>query len=581
MRIDPGAGAACARPRSRPGRRDGRAGAARSRRGPVSTTSTRRPRAAAASASAAATVVLPVPPLPVTTSRRRASSGRRPSVTRGPPSQARAPRVRNDPAGPTRPDTSHRECRLANRRRPPRGGCVVVVCESCSTRFRIDDARIPAKGRAGALLAAARRPSSAKPEDASFEETVAGGRRRGHGLRRRAGARARRRTCSTRAARISAARPRRVRAAPPSDEERWEFDEEPRKPDGRARARAPASGAPGRARSAASPALDEIGRSDGVGPAARLGRAGGARGAASSKRPSRRSGRASRSRSTAAPEPIPAPDRRGARSAERRAPAARSGAARRGARSAARSHSAGALALTHRAPGSRSRPAVHRCGAAAVGRRRRGTRARRAAPAHGRARRRRGARRARALRGERLRGHAVRGRRASSRGRTPTRGSACASTSSMPRARASARPTWAGAVASGARAARARAGGAARASSTPRAARPRSVGRSSPSSRACRPRPQGFGLALEPLPAPPPRRDPEPAAPGRAYGFFPSVTSSFFGVTSIASLPETPSLKPRMARPSPLPISGQAARAEEQHDDREDDEELGGSRVRT
>ena len=24
---------------------------------------------------------------------------------------------------------------------------MVVVCESCSTRFRIDDARIPAKGR--------------------------------------------------------------------------------------------------------------------------------------------------------------------------------------------------------------------------------------------------------------------------------------------------------------------------------------------------------------------------------------------------------------------------------------------------
>jgi len=48
---------------------------------------------------------------------------------------------------------------------------VVVVCESCSTRFRIDDARIPAKGRL-VRCSQCKATFIAKPEDASFEETV-------------------------------------------------------------------------------------------------------------------------------------------------------------------------------------------------------------------------------------------------------------------------------------------------------------------------------------------------------------------------------------------------------------------------
>ncbi len=104
---------------------------------------------------------------------------------------------------------------------------MVVVCESCSTRFRIDDARIPAKGRL-VRCSQCKATFIAKPEDASFEETVqevvaevtdsggppvpeaatdlfdAGGEDLGG---------------------ETATRP-----AVPNDEERWEFDEEPRKP---------------------------------------------------------------------------------------------------------------------------------------------------------------------------------------------------------------------------------------------------------------------------------------------------------------------------------------------------------------
>jgi predicted Zn finger-like uncharacterized protein len=48
---------------------------------------------------------------------------------------------------------------------------VVVVCESCSTRFRIDDAAIPAKGRL-VRCSQCKATFIAKPEDATFEETV-------------------------------------------------------------------------------------------------------------------------------------------------------------------------------------------------------------------------------------------------------------------------------------------------------------------------------------------------------------------------------------------------------------------------
>jgi predicted Zn finger-like uncharacterized protein len=102
---------------------------------------------------------------------------------------------------------------------------VVVVCESCSTRFRIDDARIPAKGRL-VRCSQCKATFIAKPEDASFEETVEevvaevtdsggapvpepaadlfdeGGGDLGETATRRPGA---------------------------AEEERWEFDEEPRK----------------------------------------------------------------------------------------------------------------------------------------------------------------------------------------------------------------------------------------------------------------------------------------------------------------------------------------------------------------
>lgn len=102
---------------------------------------------------------------------------------------------------------------------------MVVVCESCSTRFRIDDARIPAKGRL-VRCSQCKATFIAKPENATFEDTVQevvaevtgsggapvpeasadlfdpGGEELGETARRPAGA---------------------------SDEERWEFDEEPRK----------------------------------------------------------------------------------------------------------------------------------------------------------------------------------------------------------------------------------------------------------------------------------------------------------------------------------------------------------------
>lgn len=104
---------------------------------------------------------------------------------------------------------------------------MVVVCESCSTRFRIDDARIPAKGRL-VRCSQCKATFIAKPEDASFEDTVqevvaevtgsggspvpepaadlfdAGGEDLGGETA--------------------------TRQSVPTDEERWEFDEEPRKP---------------------------------------------------------------------------------------------------------------------------------------------------------------------------------------------------------------------------------------------------------------------------------------------------------------------------------------------------------------
>jgi predicted Zn finger-like uncharacterized protein len=131
---------------------------------------------------------------------------------------------------------------------------VVVVCESCSTRFRIDDARIPAKGRL-VRCSQCKATFIAKPEDANFEDTVqevvaevtgsggspvpepaadlfdAGGEDLG-------GATA-------------------TRAAAPNDEERWEFDEEPRKPEPAPRSE-PHFERPS-APEAASSSLDEIG----------------------------------------------------------------------------------------------------------------------------------------------------------------------------------------------------------------------------------------------------------------------------------------------------------------------------------
>jgi predicted Zn finger-like uncharacterized protein len=127
---------------------------------------------------------------------------------------------------------------------------VVVVCESCSTRFRIDDARIPAKGRL-VRCSQCKATFIAKPEDASFEETVEevvaevtgsggaplpepavdlfdeGGRDLGGG----------------------ATRPGEV-----AEEERWEFDEEPRRADPAPEPRRPAH----EPEPSASP-LDEIG----------------------------------------------------------------------------------------------------------------------------------------------------------------------------------------------------------------------------------------------------------------------------------------------------------------------------------
>jgi predicted Zn finger-like uncharacterized protein len=111
---------------------------------------------------------------------------------------------------------------------------VVVVCESCSTRFRIDDARIPAKGRL-VRCSQCKATFIAKPQDASFEETVqevvaevtgSGGSpvpepaadlfdAAGEDLGETA-----------------------TRPGAPADDERWEFDEEPRKPAAEPEARA-------------------------------------------------------------------------------------------------------------------------------------------------------------------------------------------------------------------------------------------------------------------------------------------------------------------------------------------------------
>jgi predicted Zn finger-like uncharacterized protein len=99
---------------------------------------------------------------------------------------------------------------------------VVVVCESCSTRFRIDDARIPAKGRL-VRCSQCKATFVAMPANASFDETV-----------------------QDVVAEVTAAGGAAVpepatdlfdaggedlsdrRARPGSDDERWEFDETPR-----------------------------------------------------------------------------------------------------------------------------------------------------------------------------------------------------------------------------------------------------------------------------------------------------------------------------------------------------------------
>ena len=101
---------------------------------------------------------------------------------------------------------------------------MVVVCESCSTRFRIDDARIPAKGRL-VRCSQCKATFVAMPANASFDETV-----------------------QEVVAEVTAAggapvpepardlfdvggedlSDRGSRAGAGSDEERWEFDETPR-----------------------------------------------------------------------------------------------------------------------------------------------------------------------------------------------------------------------------------------------------------------------------------------------------------------------------------------------------------------
>ena len=102
---------------------------------------------------------------------------------------------------------------------------MVVVCESCSTRFRIDDARIPAKGRL-VRCSQCKATFIAKPESASLEETVQ-----------------ERVEEVTQADGLPVPEPAadlfdvggedlsdrsETRAAPSSDDERWEFDETPR-----------------------------------------------------------------------------------------------------------------------------------------------------------------------------------------------------------------------------------------------------------------------------------------------------------------------------------------------------------------
>ena len=104
---------------------------------------------------------------------------------------------------------------------------MVVVCESCSTRFRIDDARIPAKGRL-VRCSQCKATFIAKPENASFEDTVqevvaevtdSGGS-----------------PTPEPAADLfdtvgeDLGGETQTRTSAPSDDERWEFDEEPRKP---------------------------------------------------------------------------------------------------------------------------------------------------------------------------------------------------------------------------------------------------------------------------------------------------------------------------------------------------------------
>ena len=431
---------------------------------------------------------------------------------------------------------------------------MVVVCESCSTRFRIDDARIPAKGRL-VRCSQCKATFIAKPEDANFEDTVqevvaevtgsggspvpepaadlfdAGGEDLGGETA--------------------------TRAAVPNDEERWEFDEEPRKPEP-AQKSEPHFERPSAPDPAAS-SLDEIGDPTewdllrgSVEPAAREAQfveAPEPPEPPKAREPVRRVEPVRR----AEPEPFlrplaeepeeevePEPVRAPKRSSGRGAAVGRSLA--QIARVALTATAWVALAgvvftgvsplLASNGARSTSRPAAPRTVGLADGEAR-GVEASFVENAF-----------ASPL-------FVVRGR-----ARAAERRSASRPPRALPRrARRARRRCHVGRrFAPRAGAARACTGGAAERARRERCdGGPRRPVRRGLRGRAAR----GAGLrARARAAAPAADRRRGGAGAGRGYGFFPSVTSSFFGVTSIASLPEIPSLKPRMARPSPLPISG-------------------------
>jgi predicted Zn finger-like uncharacterized protein len=130
---------------------------------------------------------------------------------------------------------------------------VVVVCESCSTRFRIDDARIPAKGRL-VRCSQCKATFIAKPEDASFEETVQEvvAEVTGSG-----GAPVPEATADLFDTGGDDLGDTVTRPGKPGEDERWEFDEEPRKPAAEPNPR-DRFGSPDEAHGSSSP-LDDIG----------------------------------------------------------------------------------------------------------------------------------------------------------------------------------------------------------------------------------------------------------------------------------------------------------------------------------